>query len=354
MTQKKCLVTGGAGFIGCALSDRLASISSEVVVIDSLHPQIHATGERPKALNNDCELVVGDICDPIVWDKLLNRFKPDVVVHLAAETGTGQSLMEASRHAHTNVVGTTTMLDAFMRHNAIPTRIVLSASRAVYGEGAWKNPHNEELYYPGQRSLAQLAAGNWDFKGQPVAMQAERVRPMPVSVYGATKLAQENILSSWSNAVDAEYVILRLQNVYGPGQSLINSYTGIVSLFCQLARRKESIPLYEDGFVQRDFILIDDIADALFLGVTKERISKQIFDIGSGVSTTLLDLAERIASIYDAPAPHVSGKYRFGDVRHAFSDIACAKKALGWQPRNDLTQGLTALTQWIEGQLQNV
>jgi dTDP-L-rhamnose 4-epimerase len=246
------------------------------------------------------------------------------------------------------------MLDALMRNQAIPRRFVLSSSRAVYGEGAWTLTANGELFYPGQRSVEQLAAGKWDFDGEPVAMESTRVRPAPVSIYAATKLAQENLLSSWANAVGAEYVILRLQNVFGPGQSLINSYTGIVSLFCQLARNKKSIPLYEDGLVQRDFILIDDIADALFLGVSKDGISKQVFDIGSGVSTTLIDLADRIAAIYGAPSAHIVGKYRFGDVRHAFSNIDKAKSYLGWRPKNDLDQGLRALTNWIEGQLTNV
>jgi len=354
MSSATCLVTGGAGFIGCALSHRLVSHFEKVVVLDNLHPQIHANPVRPMALHEKCELVVGDVCDPAVWDDLLKHIRPDVVVHLAAETGTGQSLTEGTRHAHTNVVGTTVMLDALMRNQAIPRRFVLSSSRAVYGEGAWKRADSQELFYPGQRSLEQLAAGKWDFDGEPVAMESARVKPAPVSIYAATKLAQENLLSSWANAVGAEYVILRLQNVFGPGQSLINSYTGIVSLFCQLARKKQSIPLYEDGLVQRDFVLIDDIAYALVLGVIGDGISKQVFDIGSGVSTTLTDLADRIAAIYGAPPPHIVGKYRFGDVRHAFSNIGNAESGLGWRPKNDLDQGLHALATWIDGQLKNV
>jgi len=354
MKRHSCLVTGGAGFIGCALSPKLASEFESVVVVDNLHPQIHATRARPAALHEDCELIVGDVCTPSVWDQVLDRFKPDVIVHLAAETGTGQSLSEATRHAHTNVVGTTVMLDALMRHKAIPNRLVLTSSRAVYGEGAWRRRQNDELFYPGQRSLQQLSQGQWDFDGQPIAMEARNVQPAPVSVYGATKLAQEHVLSSWANAVGSEYVILRLQNVFGPGQSLINSYTGIVSLFCQLARRKESIPLYEDGLVQRDFILIDDIASAILCAIKKEGISREVFDIGSGVSTTLEQLANEISAIYEAPAPHVVGKYRLGDVRHAFSDTSYSNKFLGWQPAHTLHEGLTALTKWIEVQSKNV
>ncbi|PXX39323.1 dTDP-L-rhamnose 4-epimerase [Burkholderia pyrrocinia] len=353
MSERNCLVTGGAGFIGSALSQQLVSRFDKVVAVDCLHPQIHAKQTRPAALHPGVELVVGDVCDATVWDNVLASFRPEVVVHLAAETGTGQSLTEATRHAHTNVVGTTAMLDAFMRHDAKPKRIVLSSSRAVYGEGAWQGNEGGSLFYPGQRSVSQLAAGKWNFDGFPVAMEADRVHPAPVSVYGATKLAQEHVISSWANAVGTEYVILRLQNVFGPGQSLINSYTGIVSLFCQLARKKQSIPLYEDGMVMRDFILIDDIAAALFAASTVTGISGRVFDIGSGVATTLLQLAEKIAALYGAPAPEVVGKYRFGDVRHAFTSAEGAK-GLGWAPKHDLDYGLKVLAQWIEGELQHV
>jgi dTDP-L-rhamnose 4-epimerase len=347
------LVTGGAGFIGCSLSAELVSLFPNITVIDNLHPQIHARHTRPEALDQGCELVVGDVCDPAVWDDVLPKFKPDVIIHLAAETGTGQSLSEATRHAHTNVVGTTTMLDACMRHGVIPKKFVLASSRAVYGEGAWRS-QDGTIYYPGQRSVEQLAAGRWDFDGEPVAMNGRLIRANPVSVYGATKMAQENILSSWANAVGTEYVVLRLQNVFGPGQSLINSYTGIVSLFCQMARSGKSIPLYEDGLVRRDFILIADVASAIIQAIKTEGVSGQVFDIGSGVATTLEQLANFIGSTYGAPAPHVAGKYRFGDVRHAFSDSTYASERLCWVPRYSLEQGLSELIKWIEAQHENV
>jgi dTDP-L-rhamnose 4-epimerase len=148
MERHSCLVTGGAGFIGCALSHKLASEFESIIVLDNLHPQIHVARTRPGALHSGGELIVGDVCDPLTWNQLLGRFSPEVVVHLAAETGTGQSLVEATRHAHTNVVGTAVMLDALMRHKAIPRRLVLASSRATYGEGAWRCQGNEELFYP--------------------------------------------------------------------------------------------------------------------------------------------------------------------------------------------------------------
>lgn len=260
------LVTGGAGFIGCAISDALVSEFDRVVVVDNLHPQIHATGQRPEQLNPAAELVVADVTEAKTWDTVLQDVTPDVVIHLAAETGTGQSLEESTRHAHVNVVGTSQLLDGLNRHGKLPRRIVLSSSRAVYGEGAWKDAHGR-VFYPGQRTSETLDKAQWDFPdASPVAMKASETFPAPVSVYGATKLAQENVLQAWAKSYGVETVILRLQNVYGPGQSLINPYTGIMSLFCRMAMGGKSIPLYEDGEVRRDFILIDDVASAIVAG----------------------------------------------------------------------------------------
>ena len=352
MTSRTCIVTGGAGFIGCALSASLAERFDKVVALDILHPQIHATRERPAALDPRVELVVGDVCDSTAWDALLARARPDVIVHLAAETGTGQSLTEATRHARANVVGATAMLDALTRARTAPKRFVLSSSRAVYGEGAWRAPSGEG-FYPGQRSIAQLEAGRWDFAGTPLPMQADALRPAPVSVYGATKLAQEHVLSAWCVATGSERVVLRFQNVYGPGQSLINAYTGIVSLFCQLARKGQSIPLYEDGNMLRDFILIDDVAASVIRAIeAPSGVDGRVFDIGQGVGATIAEMAREIAAIYGAPAPHVCGKFRFGDVRHAYCDTTQAREALGWAPSATLPEGLRRLSNWIETQLE--
>ena len=346
MTSQTILVTGGAGFIGCEISQHLAG-HGRFVVVDSLHPQVHPTQTRPAALHEQAELVVADVTEPDTWESVLASVRPDVIIHLAAETGTGQSLSAASRHGLVNVVGTTQMLDGLTRHDMLDVRFVLSSSRAVYGEGAWRRGDGA-VFYPGQRPHSQLAAGQWDFPdAESLPSSAGNTRPDPSSIYGATKLAQEHILAAWCRANDAAMTTLRLQNVYGPGQSLTNSYTGIVALFSQLARDGRPIPLYEDGQVTRDFVYISDVASAFREAVVRPVEPYQIFDVGSGVATTIHTLASELARFHESPAPEVTGAFRDGDVRHASCEIAGTARTLGWAPEIDLRTGLARLQEWI-------
>jgi dTDP-L-rhamnose 4-epimerase len=278
---------------------------------------------------------------------------PHTVIHLAAETGTGQSLTEGTRHSSVNVMGTTQMLDAFCRHGRLPNTLILASSRAVYGEGAWKSRADGQIFYPVLRSKAQLESEQWDFpNADPLPMSAD-IEPRPTSIYGATKLAQEHIVSCWCSAFDVSAAILRLQNVYGPGQSLTNSYTGIVSLFGRQAMAGQRIEIYEDGRICRDFVYIDDVVNA-FIAVLDKGFGSvstrdYILDIGSGTPTTLEAIARMIASHFSAPLPSIVGKFRHGDVRHASSKVDRAKSALSWSPEWSAKRGVNALCAWIEG-----
>jgi len=352
MSHGTCLVTGGAGFIGCAVSGSLTQYFDKVVALDNLHPQVHSQQQRPVALDRRVELVVGDVTDAGAWDTLLENLAPTVIIHLAAETGTGQSLLEASRHAHVNVTGTATMLDALARHQRIPERIVLTSSRAIYGEGAWREAEHDAIVYPGQRTREQLERKEWDFPNlEPLPFSAETTEPRPISVYGATKLTQEHVLQAWACALGVDAVVLRLQNVYGPGQSLHNPYTGICSLFAQLARDGESIPVYEDGRIVRDFVYVGDVVAAIMAALRIEKPSATAYDIGSGTPTTIAKLAAVIAQIYGAPTPTVTGEFRHGDVRHAACTIDRAVADLCWQPHVRLNEGVRRLCAWIDGEL---
>lgn len=347
MSNSTCFVTGGAGFIGCAISSGLADRFDRVVVLDCLHPQIHPVAVRPKMLDPRVDFVLADVTDSTAWDQALAKSVPDVIVHLAAETGTGQSLRESSRHGHANVVGTTVMLDALSRHNQVPRQIVLSSSRAVYGEGAWRRADGT-VFYPRQRGHNQLARGEWDFADAThLPFSASQTALHPSSIYGATKLAQEHILEAWCSAFGTRLAIPRLQNVYGPGQSLANSYTGIVTLFAQVARDRGSIPLYEDGLMLRDFVYIEDVARALLAIVDERPDGTTRYDIG-GEAATIKAAAEFMSLRYDAPAPHVNAKFRYGDVRHASCDMSDTLRGLKWSPQWSLHRGLDALCAWIE------
>ncbi len=349
-TSRSVLITGGAGFIGSTLARRLVEAGYEVAVMDILHPQVHAEGATID-LPPSVRLLTGDVTHAPDCDAVLRLFKPSQIVHLAAETGTAQSLSEASRHGSVNVVGTTQLLDALSRCGHVPAQLVLASSRAVYGEGAWQS--GDHVFYPPPRSHAQLVAGIWDPQGPngdpalPLASSTERTEPRPTNIYAATKLAQEHILAAWTSAHDTKLSVLRLQNVYGPGQSLTNSYTGIVALFARLSREKQALEVYEDGRIIRDFVYIDDVVEALFMAIESPAAPSRYVDIGSGVPTTIHELAQQLATICGAPEPVIVAKFRDGDVRAARCDIEPATNEIGWRPKWSLEEGMRALLDWI-------
>jgi dTDP-L-rhamnose 4-epimerase len=318
--------------------------------MDVLHPQVHA-GHQAIDLPPSVRLFTGDVTHAPDWDAVLRLFRPSQIVHLAAETGTAQSLSHATRHGSVNVVGTAQLLDALSRSALVPEQLVLASSRAVYGEGAWRC--GTQTFYPRSRSHAQLLTGIWDPKGPngehavPLPSCAGQTEPRPTNIYAATKLAQEHMLAAWTAAHDTNLSVLRLQNVYGPGQSLTNSYTGIVALFARLARQHRPLEVYEDGRIVRDFVFIDDVVDALFAAIKGPATEPRCLDIGSGIAITIHELARKIAAICDAPEPTVVPKFRDGDVRAASCTIEPARNTLHWRSKWALEDGLHALLAWI-------
>jgi dTDP-L-rhamnose 4-epimerase len=335
------LVTGGAGFIGTGLVHRLVGDGMSVVVADHLHPQVHPDASALDRLPDGVDHHAVDITHAPAVDALIRIVRPDVIVHLAAETGTGQSLSEASRHGAVNVLGTTNLLDALTRARHTPERIVLTSSRAVYGEGAWRSEAGQ-TFYAGQRTTSDLAAGVWDpaspdgSPARPLAHDAATIEPRPTNIYAATKLAQELLINAWCNAYEVDASVLRLQNVYGPGQSPSNSYTGVLTFFAVRALSGQPIEVFEDGQIIRDFVYVDDVVAALGSAV-KQGVGGRTLDVGSGRPSTISEAAHMIAELADAPAPVVTGAYRLGDVRAAFA--AADPTAV----RTSLSEGLAAL-----------
>lgn len=325
-----------------------------MTVLDNLHPQVHASNGLPRDLPTGVEWVPGDVTAPTNWSALLKFRRPDVIIHLAAETGTGQSLTEAHRHASVNVSGTALMLDALTHAGHVPAQVLLASSRAVYGDGAWKDSEGR-VFFPSGRTHAALEASQWDYVGssglpaRPLPSVAGETPPNPVSIYAATKLAQEHLLSTWCRAFGCALTILRLQNVYGPGQSLGNPYTGVLTLFVQRALGKHALEVYEDGQILRDFVHVDDVTRAAAAALSTPSKDVLLLDIGSGSPTTIAQVATEIAQRCEAPAPVLSGKFRDGDVRAASCSIAAARKYLGFEPRWALGAGLDSLIRSVSG-----
>lgn len=342
------LITGGAGFLGCSLAGRLVDLGFAVTVLDVLHPQVHGRVERPVGLPAGAKLIVGDVTDPDAIADALTYARPSTVVHLAAETGTGQSLRSASRHGLVNVVGTTRLLDGMSAVATPPRHLVLASSRAVYGEGQWCDEQGVP-FSPGPRRHGDLVAGRWDpaspsgLPAVPLPHRAGRTPTEPASVYAATKLAQEHLLTAWCAATTTALSILRLQNVYGPGQSPTNGFAGVLAHFARVAVAGDVIDVFEDGAIQRDFVYVDDATAALGAAVLAPPARQRVVDIGLGRSTSMLAVAAAVAATADAPPPVVSGRFRDGDVRAAGCDITAAAAELGYQPNWSLERGLGAL-----------
>lgn len=344
----RVFITGGAGFIGSALTHRLASDGATVRIYDSLLAQVH--GSNPQ-IDLPADLVRGDVRDAGAMAVALREFEPEVIVHLAAETGTGQSADEPVRYTSVNVVGTANLIEIVRTLSKPPQRIVLAATRAVYGEGAYRNSSGQRLI-PEPRRSADMAAGRFDIYDRDGARLTpiptpEDSAPAPGSVYGSSKLMQEYLLQQ--APLPCPLVILRLQNVYGPGQSLNNPYTGVLSIFCRQAMDGLSLNIYEDGEIYRDFVYILDVVDAFAAACTHPNAPGNLVNIGTGQATSIRAAAEIILKklgMSGSDRSYVSGMFRPGDVRYAVADVSRAAEFLGWKARVSFEEGLGHLVDW--------
>lgn len=355
----RVLVTGGAGFIGSRLVPLLAVSGCAVRVLDTLEPQIH--GPLPRGLDwiEACgaEFRRGSVTDRMALAAALDGV--DAVAHLAAETGTGQSMYEIARYNAVNSQGTATVLD-LVANGAASTvrRIVLASSRSVYGEGAYVLQGDpSRRVHPAGRDPAALAAGRWDpvcpDTGTALVPVATREDDpvQPASIYAATKLAQEDLVRIACGALGIGYAILRLQNVYGEGQSLLNPYTGVLAIFSTRIRHRLPLPIYEDGEETRDFVHVDDVARAFAAALTSPAPANAVINVGSGRGTSLREVAERLATAFGAPSDIViTGDYRLGDIRHNRADVTRMRDWLGVTPAIDLDEGLGRFAAWALAQ----
>ena len=358
MVNKKVLVSGGVGFIGSYLIPKLLLSGMQVRVIDSLSPQIHgAVPCNLQWLHQDgIEFIRGDVVSRTDWESALDGV--NTVVHLAAETGTGQSMYEIARYFEVNVQGTANMLDVLQNakpENSVRSLIVASSS-AIYGEGSYLcSLHG--LVFPESRSNARLSVGDFELYcpecGQVVTLaDTDEIAVLrPMSVYGLTKQVQEQAVLMYARTNELNGFALRYQNVFGPGQSLKNPYTGILAVFSNLARQGQPIDVYEDGLESRDFVYIDDVVEATMRAVTHEGSFVGALNVGTGEAVSVITVAREINEYFGNKSEiRVSGAFRLGDIRHNKAATSRLESVLNFKPSISFLEGLHRFLAWVETQ----
>lgn len=357
--MNKVLVTGGAGFIGSHIALQLIEKGYEVIVMDNLLEQIHGvnpdqTSPLYCSIKDKVHFIKGDVGDRALFEQALEDV--DYVIHLAAETGTGQSMYEIKRYIDVNIGGTALLLDILTNSKHNVKRVIVAESRAIYGEGKY---HCEKCgdVYPIERKDEDMANGDFECHcpkcGGKVSLMAttEDSAIHPSSVYGIGKQVQGQLVHMICKSIGIESVSFRYQNVYGPGQSLTNPYTGILSIFSTRIKSHKEINIFEDGKESRDFVYIDDVVDATIAGMEVPEANGRVFNIGTGVSTDVLTVAQTLSKHYGIEVPlEVTGNYRLGDIRHNYADISLAKKILGFQPKWTFDAGIKQFTDWVNRQ----
>jgi len=357
--MKNILITGGAGFIGSNLALQLIKRGHNVTILDNLSEQIH--GEKPEdfsylflTIKNKVTFIKGTVTSKSDWLEALKE--QDIVVHLAAETGTGQSMYEIERYVNVNIGGTALLLDILANDRSLKIkRVVIASSRSIYGEGKYITP-NGSFVYPHHRSPNDMDEKDFDVKfdgAESLTLVAtdENSKIHPSSVYGITKQNQEQMIMTVCPTLGISAVALRYQNVYGPGQSLNNPYTGILSIFSTLIKNGQGINIFEDGKESRDFVFIDDVVEATILGIEKEEANGKIFNVGSGVPIDVLTVAKELMQNYDVEVPIViSGNYRIGDIRHNYADMTLIESELGFTPQYQFKEGIEKFCSWVKTQ----
>jgi len=356
----KVLITGGAGFIGTHLTRALLEAGHDVRILDCLTPQIH--GQIPSGLEGltapGIEFMRGSVTDAHAVRQALQG--ADTLVHLAAETGTGQSMYEIARYNEVNVGGAALLLDVLANDpQRSVRRVILASSRSIYGEGAYVcSCCNDGIrYHPDARKPDQLAAHHWEHACpvcsadlEPVATR-EDDPAKPASIYAASKYAQEDLVRVACTALGMDYAILRLQNIYGEGQSLNNPYTGILSIFSTRLRSGQHLPIFEDGRETRDFVHVQDVANSFLAAVDHPTELSGVFNVGMGIKTSVAEIASQLSQAFAVtPDLVMTQEYRLGDIRHNYADSHRLQQELGYTPMISLETGMQRFADWVRQQ----
>ena len=342
------LVTGGAGFIGSHLVDALVRDGHAVRVLDNFDGQVHG-GARPEYLNPGAAYVEGDVRDREALRRALAGI--EVVFHDAAVVGVGQSMYQIEKYASANTLGTAVLLETIISERLRLKKLVVASSMSIYGEGQYRCAACGPVA-PSLRPPAQLAAHDWEVAcpqcQRPAQPQptAEAKPLIPTSVYAITKRDQEELCLCVGRSYRIPTVALRYFNVYGRRQALSNPYTGVCAIFSARVKNRHRPILYEDGAQTRDFVHVSDIVQANLAVMRDARADYEMFNVGTGVATSIARIAQLLAQLYDVRLEaEVTRKYRAGDIRHCYADIA-KLRALGYAPSVSLAEGLRDLVAW--------
>jgi dTDP-L-rhamnose 4-epimerase len=355
--MKNILITGGAGFIGSNLALELINKEFKVTVLDNLSPQIHGEDAENKSvlylsIRDKVSFIKGCVTSREDLKRAIEG--QDAIIHLAAETGTGQSMYEIERYTSVNIGGTAKMLDFLANNPHTVKKIVIASSRSIYGEGKYWSDELNAHVYPNHRTDEFMRKSDFEvkFKGLTKSLKLvatdEDSKIHPSSVYGITKQNQEQMIMTVCPTIGIAPVAFRYQNVYGPGQSLSNPYTGILSIFSTLIKNGKGINIFEDGKESRDFVFIDDVVTATILGLEMEEANGEVFNVGTGEATDVITVANELIKNYGCETNvNITGNYRLGDIRHNYADLTKINSMLGFIPKYSFITGIKKFTDWV-------
>jgi len=350
----KILVTGGAGFIGSFLVDKLLDIGHDVRILDNLEPQVHPNGKPPDYLNKKAEFVKADMTDYKTVEEAVKDV--EVVFHEAALVGVGQSMYQVRRYVNANVLGTANLMDVLVNKEHDVKKVIVASSMSTYGEGAYECKACGNVS-PKIRPEKQMKNRDWEIHcpkcGKVLLPKStpEDKKQEINSIYALTKKDQEDMVINIGRTYGLPCVALRYFNVFGPRQALSNPYTGVVAIFLSRIKNRRPPVIFEDGMQSRDFICVHDIVQANILAMKSKSADYEIFNVGRGMQTTIKEVAESIAKLNNLNInPKITGEFRKGDVRHCFADITKIKSKLGFEPEVSFEKGMLELMEWSKSQ----
>ena len=357
--SKKILITGGAGFIGSHLVDLLLENGHDIIVYDNLDAQVHGEIIGPPAyLNKHIEFINGNVQDYNLFYTAIKDV--EVIYHLAAAVGVGQSMYQISKYIEYNTLGTAILLDILVNKEHNVKKLIVASSMSIYGEGKYKC-ESCGYVFPQFRDNYDLEKGIWEYKckgcgKELIPVPTDELKPLDsTSIYAMSKKHQEKISLLIGDTYGIDTTALRFFNVYGSRQALSNPYTGVCAIFCSNLLAGNPPIIFEDGFQSRDFVNVKDVCQALKIAMKIKGAKGNAFNVGTGNPITINSIAQILTQkINPKLKPIITNKYRAGDIRHCFADISKFKEKSGFEPKMSFKQGIEELIQWVKLQVGKV